>query len=275
MNKDYETLDDVDASEIDDSKNNLTPDTLDDYSSIDNSIPDTLDNNDNLVNNTFFNNSVNSLPNQTFNGNTFLGNNSGVQNNNTNEVNSIIYVKKNPVNGFLIFLVILLAITLVAVLVYYNKDKIFKSNSSSSSNTTESSSTKDSNDGDKSDSNSVVDNKTDEKNSTGLDTSVKGLLKDACSKNLVYNESYPNGELSCLSGVCSYTDKSYNMYSMICATGEYTEQAWGEMQANMSLSTMCSVLDSNGNYVSTGNGKCENFTCYYEVDGKTYSKVCK
>ena len=185
---------------------------------------------------------------------------------NTEPVISVSKGKK-PSREFIIFVLLFMMVTLIAFVIFSNKDKIFKAFSSSSSSN--------------SDSKEVESVNTSKEEETKNDDSIKGKLQDTCGKvDSTGNYNYPVADssvsqISCVSGVCTYTDESYNYYMLICATGQYTEKTWDEMKADISLSTMCSLVDSNGNYVSTNLGKCEKNICYIESNGKTYSKVCK
>ena len=70
----------------------------------------------------------------------------------------------------------------------------------------------------------------------------------------------------------------------------FTIFVWPNIQANLTLNTACSQIDSKGNYSTAtgaltsggaaasgneGNINCSSFTCTVTYDTKTYSKNCR
>lgn len=65
----------------------------------------------------------------------------------------------------------------------------------------------------------------------------------------------------------------------------FTIFVWPNIQANMTLNTACSQVDSKGNYRTANNAltgdsnegqiDCTKFSCTVIYDGKTYSKNCR
>lgn len=64
----------------------------------------------------------------------------------------------------------------------------------------------------------------------------------------------------------------------------FTVFVWPNIQSNLAISTACSQVDNNGNYVtldssikSTNDGyvKCAGYVCTARYNGKNYTKNCK
>lgn len=64
----------------------------------------------------------------------------------------------------------------------------------------------------------------------------------------------------------------------------FTVFVWPNIQTNLALSTACSQVDNNGDYVtedtsitSTTDGyiSCDNYLCHARYNSKTYTRNCK
>ncbi len=64
----------------------------------------------------------------------------------------------------------------------------------------------------------------------------------------------------------------------------FTVFVWPNIQSNLALSTACSSVDNNGDYVTEdatiaagtdGYISCDNYLCYANYNAKTYSRNCK